>query len=251
MKYDNLSRVELIEEIHRLEDINSELRTNESKIWDMVRILISKISHEFKTPLNSIIGFTELLRYKSKDFKDSEFINNILISSQHMLSLIQDILDVTRSQYKHLELSYSYFNAKEAIEDIIISFNNNNLQYTLINYEICADFTRFKQLVYNLISNAIKFNKPNMPINIITYIENNKFCFEITDNGEGIAENNYTKIFDFFSQVTKDNHKRQMGSGIGLSLCKSITESHNGNINVISKVGKGSTFTFKIPIDKE
>ncbi|MCM1266079.1 MAG: hypothetical protein NC200_07760, partial [Candidatus Gastranaerophilales bacterium] len=81
MKCDNLSRVELIEEIRRLETLNSELRTNESKIWDMVKILITKISHEFKTPLNSIIGFTELLKYKSKNLKDSEYIENISISS--------------------------------------------------------------------------------------------------------------------------------------------------------------------------
>ncbi|MCM1265441.1 MAG: HAMP domain-containing histidine kinase, partial [Candidatus Gastranaerophilales bacterium] len=175
----------------------------------------------------------------------------ISISSKHMLSLIQDILDVTRSQYKPLELSYSFFNTKEAIEEIIKSFNNENLHYTIINYNICADYTRFKQLVYNLISNAIKFNKKNMPINILTYTEADNFCFEITDNGEGILEENYNKIFDFFSQVSKDSLKRQMGYGIGLSLCKSIAESHNGNINVSSDIGKGSTFIFKLPIDKE
>lgn len=251
MKCDNLSRVELIEEIRRLENINSELRTNESKIWDMVKILITKISHEFKTPLNSIIGFTELLRYKSSDLKDSEYIKNISVSSEHMLALIQDILDVTRSQYKPLELSYSFFNTKDVIENIIKCFNNKEINYTLINYSIYADYTRFKQLVYNLISNAVKFNKANMPIDIFTYVEQNKFCFEIKDRGEGISEDNYSKIFDFFSQVSKDGFKRQLGSGIGLSLCKSIAESHKGKIEVKSEIGKGSTFIFRLPVEED
>ena len=250
MRYENLSREELIAEIRQLELSNSELKSKESETWNMIKILISKISHEFKTPLNSIIGFTELLKLRTNDFKSIDYIGTISISSEHMLELIQDILDVTCSQFKPMELSYSFFDTKEVIENIIKSFKDVEVSYTLVNMSICADYVRFKQLVYNLLSNAVKFNKINPLIQIITYVEDDNFCFEISDNGEGISEEYFDKIFDIFLQVSKDNLKRQIGSGIGLSLCKSIVDAHKGNIYVESKVGVGSTFTFKIPIDK-
>ena len=154
MQCEYQTKDELIAELERLKTINEELRMEKSQIWDMVKVLITKISHEFKTPLNSIIGFTELLKYQINDIKQRDYIDTISMSSQFMLSLIRDILDVTRSQYKPLELSYSIFNVKNVIEDIIKCFNNENIKYTLINMNICADYTRFKQLVYNLISNA-------------------------------------------------------------------------------------------------
>jgi len=247
MYCDNLSREELVAELKRLENINSELRAEKSRVWDMVKILITKISHEFKTPLNSIIGFTELLKYKTADKKEQDYIDTISMSSRHMLSLIRDIIDITRAQYKPLELSYSFFNTKEVIEETIKCFNNENIHYTLINMDICADYTRFKQLVYNLISNALKFNRIGFPVGIITYMDENNFVFEITDNGEGIKEENYEKIFEFFAQTQSGRFKRQMSSGVGLSLCKSIVESHKGTISVISKPKAGSTFTFRIP----
>ena len=114
---------------------------------------------------------------------------------------------------------------------------------------ICADYTRFKQLVYNLISNALKFNRAGMQISIITYCDKDFFYFDITDSGKGIPKENYEKIFEFFADVSNDKFRRQMSSGIGLSLCKSIAESHKGKIFVTSELNTGSTFTFKIPIN--
>ena len=182
MQCEYQTKDELIAELERLKTINEELRMEKSQIWDMVKVLITKISHEFKTPLNSIIGFTELLKYQINDVKQRDYIDTISMSSQFMLSLIRDILDVTRSQYKPLELSYSIFNVKNVIEDIIKCFNNENIKYTLINMNICADYTRFKQLVYNLISNALKFNRAGMQISIITYCDKDFFYFDITDS---------------------------------------------------------------------
>jgi signal transduction histidine kinase len=251
MNAENLSRAELIDKIQQLESMNEELKINEEKVREMTKNLLAKISHELKTPLNSIIGFSELLRYKSLDLKECEYVNNILTSSKHMLSLIQDILDVTRSQYKPLELSYSIFNPQEVIEDTIKCFNISNISYTLINQNICADYLRFKQLVSNLISNAIKYNSKDGSITVLTYIDEKYFCFEVSDEGEGISEKNHHKIFDFFSQVSQNVLKRQSGSGIGLSLCKSIVQAHLGEIFVKSELQEGATFVFKIPIDKQ
>lgn len=250
MYYDSFSREELLTELNRLQNINTKLETEKAQIWNMVKVLITKISHEFKTPLNSIIGFTELLKYKTKNTKELDYINTISTSSCYMLSLIKDIIDVTRAKYKPLELSYGIFNTREVIEEIIRCFNNENIYYTLININICADYTRFKQLVYNLTSNALKFNRAGYPIKILTYAENNFFYFEITDNGDGIEEENYDKIFEFFTSASNEPFKHTMSSGIGLSLCKSIAEAHFGSISVTSKLGIGSTFIFKLPLKK-
>lgn len=249
MELKKLSEKELIEEVERLKSENLLLKKEREKTLETVKILIAKISHEMKTPLNSIIGFGELFKYKIRDEKLSLYINNILTNSNYLLSLTQNLVDITRAQYKQMELSYSIFNTKDTIEEIISSFNRDDIRYTIIDATIRADYTRFKQLIYNLISNAIKYNNPEYDIEIITYVENNYFCFEITDYGDGIKEEDYENIFDIFSQVSEDLHKRQIGSGIGLALCKSIVEAHKGTIDVCSCINNGSVFVFKIPID--
>ena len=144
---------------------------------------------------------------------------------------------------------------KELIEDIITGFDdvvkqkNIHISYTITDMEISADEKRLKQVIYNLISNAIKFNKPNGTITIVTYIdEMQNFNFEIKDSGEGIRKNDYDRIFNFFNQINRNQLKRQQGSGIGLALSKMIVEAHNGKIGFHSRLRSGSTFWFKIPI---
>ena len=250
--YQTLTRKELLVQLQKSEEakikyVNKYLEQEEK--WNILRLMLAKISHEFKTPLNSIIGFSNLLRNYISEDKAFKFLDNISISSNHMLDLIQDLIDITKAQYMPMELNYSLFNTKQVIEDIIHSYPNINFRYTLVNIEIEADIKRFRQLIYNLTSNAVKFNKPGSDIQIITYFDNG-FNFEITDFGEGIDESNYEIIFDFFAQANQDIFKRQMGSGIGLALCKSIVEAHSGKISVFSKKGEGSTFCFRIPSRK-
>lgn len=215
---------------------------------------LAGISHEFKTPLNSIIGFAEILKAKTKDQDFFKYISNILQSSKHLLTLIEDVLDVSKSQYKTLELNYTNFSPKDEIVQIILTLEkmvkekNIELNYTLTDTTISADSKRFRQLIYNLVSNAIKFNKRNGKINILTYIKDENFFFEINDTGDGIRKKDYEKIFDFFSQVNRSQLKRQLGSGIGLALCKMIIDSHHGEIDFKSQVKKGSSFWFSLPI---
>lgn len=217
---------------------------------------LAGISHEFKTPLNSIIGFAEIIKSKNNDKENFKHIDNILQSSKHLLTLIEDILAVSKSQYKTLELNYSIFSPKDEITQIILTLEemikgkNIKLNYTLTDIKISADLKRFRQLIYNLVSNAIKFNKQNGKINIFTYIKDNKFFFEITDTGDGISKRNYDKIFDFFSQVNRSQLKRQLGSGVGLAICKMITDAHKGEINFKSQIKKGSSFWFSLPISE-
>lgn len=217
---------------------------------------LAGISHEFKTPLNSIIGFSEILNSKNSGRESLKYVNNISKSAKHLLTLIDDILDVSKSQYKVLELNYSYFKPKDEIEQILNTFEemikekNLVVNYTFTDIKISADAKRFRQLIYNLISNAVKFNKQNGKINILTYLRDNKFCFEIMDTGDGISKRNYDKIFDFFSQVNRSQLKRQLGSGVGLALCKMITDAHKGGIGFKSKIKIGSSFWFSLPISK-
>lgn len=215
---------------------------------------LAGISHEFKTPLNSIIGFAQILMAKEKNPENSKYINNILHSSKHLLTLIQDVLDVSKTQYSTLELNYIEFEPKEEITQIIMTLEkmikekNIDLNYTLLDVKLEADKKRFKQLIYNLVSNAIKFNKFNGKIIIFTYIKDDRFFFEISDTGDGISKRNHEKIFDFFSQVNRSQLKRQLGSGVGLALCKMIVDAHGGEINFKSQLKRGSCFWFSLPI---
>ncbi|HNW26570.1 MAG TPA: HAMP domain-containing sensor histidine kinase [Candidatus Gastranaerophilaceae bacterium] len=217
---------------------------------------LAGISHEFKTPLNSIIGFSEILKTKTKTKENYKYLENISQSSKHLLALIEDILDVSKSQMKDLELNYTNFRPKEAIKQILMALEENcrekdvELKYTLADVKICADIKRFRQLIYNLVSNAIKFNKKNGKVNVLTYTKDDFFFFEVSDTGDGISKNDYAKIFDFFSQVNRSQLKRQLGSGIGLALCKKITDAHRGQIDFESRIKKGSRFWFCIPSEK-
>ncbi len=217
---------------------------------------LAGISHEFKTPLNSIIGFSEILKAKTKTKENYKYLDNISQSSKHLLALIEDILDVSKSQMKDLELNYTAFRPKEVIKQILIALEENcrekniQLKYTLADVKVNADIKRFRQLIYNLVSNAIKFNKKNGEVNVLTYTKDNFFFFEVSDTGDGIGKKDHAKIFDFFSQVNRSQLKRQLGSGIGLALCKKITDAHKGQINFESRIKKGSRFWFCIPIER-
>ena len=217
---------------------------------------LAGISHEFKTPLNSVMGFAEILKSKIKDSECAKYINNISQSSSHLLTLIEDVLDVSKTQYNNLELNYTTIAPKELITQILYNLDslikekNIDLDYTLSDVKISADIKRFRQLIYNLVSNAIKFNKIGGKINIFTYIKDNKFFFEVTDTGDGISKRDYEKIFDFFSQVNRSQLKRQLGSGVGLAICKMITDAHGGEIDFKSQIKKGSSFWFSLPLIK-
>lgn len=226
---------------------------NERTFKERMEFLAS-ISHEFKTPLNSIIGFSDIMRTKNNNPDLEKYIRNISNSSKFLLGLILDVLDLSRSQTRQMELQYELFSPKYIILETLDSLENQlkekniDVSYTLMEVTISADLRRFRQLVLNLISNAIKFNKMNGKITIISYKnELGEFVFEIKDTGDGISKKDYGKIFKFFSQVNTDQLKRQKGSGVGLFLCKTIVDAHKGTINFKSRLNFGSTFWFTLP----
>ena len=215
---------------------------------------LASVSHEFKTPLNSIIGFSDLLAEKYKDTDSEKYLNNISQSSIYLMDLIKNVLDYARSEYSPMELKLEKLRTKQIINDIIWSFNemrkekNITFNYTLSDVVIKADVIRFKQLVHNLVSNAIKFSKPDSTISIVTYVKRKQeFIFEIKDTGDGISKRDMAKIFNFFTQVNRNQLKRQQGSGVGLAICRKILNAHGGKIFVKSRLHYGSTFWFTIP----
>lgn len=215
---------------------------------------LASISHEFKTPLNSIIGFSDIMQAKNDNPVLDKYIKNISNSSKFLLGLILDVLDLSRSQTKNMELQYELFSPKKIILETLDTLENQikerklEVRYTLMDVRLNADLRRFKQLILNLISNAVKFNKINGKITIVAYQnEKREFVFEIKDTGDGISKKDCGKIFKFFSQVNQDQLKRQQGSGVGLFLCKTIVDAHKGKIDFKSRLNYGSTFWFTIP----
>ena len=215
---------------------------------------LAKISHEFKTPLNSIMGFTEILSQKINEPEHLNFLNNISQSSIYLMKLIQNILDYSQSEYKPFNLKIEKLRPKIIIENVLQNFEeirkekNIIFNYTLSDIILEADMLMLKQVIYNLISNAIKSSKNNSIISIVTYVNDKKeFIFEIQDKGEGMNKEELRKIFNFFSTVELNQSNCQ--TNIGLALCRKILQAHGGEIFVKSKPHHGSTFWFSVPIE--
>lgn len=251
----NLSAVELIIEYisARLEIITlyDEKRRNARERTEF----LASVSHEFKTPLNAIIGFCDLLSENINNDENIKYLNNISNNSVYLMSLIKNILEYARSDSQPLTIKKERIRTKQLINEILQNFDemrkekNITFNYTLSDIIVNADLIRFKQLIYNLISNAIKFSKANSSVSIVTYVNRKKeFVFEIRDKGDGISKKDITKIFNFFTQVNRSELKRQQGSGVGLALCRKILQAHGGEIFVKSKLHQGSTFWFTIPL---
>lgn len=251
----NLSAVELIIEYisARLEIITlyDEKRRNARERTEF----LASVSHEFKTPLNAIIGFCDLLSENINNDENIKYLNNISNNSVYLMSLIKNILEYARSDSQPLTIKRERIRTKQLITEILQNFDemrkekNITFNFTLSDIIINADLIRFKQLIYNLISNALKFSKENSSVAIVTYVNRKKeFVFEIRDKGDGISKKDITKIFNFFTQVNRSELKRQQGSGVGLALCRKILQAHGGEIYVKSKLHQGSTFWFTIPL---
>ena len=216
---------------------------------------LASVSHEFKTPLNAIIGFCDLLSENIENEENLKYLHNISNNSVYLMSLIKNILEYARSDSQPLTIKRERIRTKQLITEILQNFDemrkekNIKFNFTLSDIIINADLIRFKQLIYNLISNAIKFSKENSSVSIVTYVNRKKeFVFEIRDKGDGISKKDITKIFNFFTQVNRSELKRQQGSGVGLALCRKILQAHGGEIFVKSKLHQGSTFWFTIPL---
>ena len=225
---------------------------------------LANMSHELRTPLNAIIGFSDMIRTGlSGDVseKQAEFIEDIYSSGEHLLSLINDILDLSKIESGNMDIQYSSINLEKLIQRSTLFFKekmlNNKLKLT-VEIDLSTDCLEvderlIKQVVINLISNAVKFTPEGGSIIVGTKKDednsNSDGMIEIyvKDTGIGIKKEDTHLLFEPFKQIESVYTKKYEGTGLGLALCKDIVELHGGELKVASEWGKGSCFSFTIP----
>ena len=223
----------------------------------------ARMSHELRTPLNSIIGFSEVLLSRKMSPADrathEEFLGYIHISAEHLLHLIDSILDLSKIESGKLTLEPREFDFRVLLEDVNITvlpiFTTKKQTLTIeigkgVN-SVFADEPKMRQIFLNLLSNAHKFTPRKGNIKVVCQLEKPHLLkYSVIDNGIGISPQDQQKIFEEFGQVKKTPGDNTNGVGLGLSIAKRLVELHGGNIWVVSEPGGGSTFTFTIPLTK-
>jgi len=217
------------------------------------------MSHELRTPLNAIIGFSELLTDASDGQFDAptrtRFLNQILTSGKHLLGLINDILDLSKVEAGQMELRLQVVSVAEVVDQVVktveplVAKKNIQLQADVNGSgELLADAGKLKQMLLNLVSNAIKFTPEGGAVSLAAARVKETVEISVTDTGIGIAEADLKQIFREFHQVDHGPGRKHEGTGLGLALTKRFAALHGGDVRVVSNVEKGSTFTLSLPV---
>ena len=252
---------QLAEERRSLSAINQELDLRNREVERANRLkseFLASMSHELRTPLHSIIGFSELLsEQESGDLnpKQARQLDHILRGARHLLSLINDILDLSKIEAGRLELHPESFLAQPAISEVLTTIEpmasakqiriDNRIDPRLV---LWADRLRGKQILYNLLSNAVKFTPAGGCVSISSSIHDEYVEIAVHDTGIGIPLEEQRAIFDEFHQAASTTKGVREGTGLGLAITRRLVEKHGGEIWVDSKPGEGSCFTFNLPL---
>ncbi len=219
---------------------------------------LANMSHEIRTPMNGILGMLQLLLHTSLNDTQKNYATKCFESANSLLRIIGDILDFTKIEAGKVEFESREFNIKNEFETMIVMFSSQCEEKKLslkLTYDdnipvfVKGDDFRMKQVITNLVNNAIKFTPANGQINIIVKANDIKSDYllmsvSVSDTGIGIPQDMHCKIFDVFSQADESTTRMHGGTGLGLAICKHLVENMGGTIDVKSEVGKGSTFTF-------
>jgi two-component system, NtrC family, sensor kinase len=220
---------------------------------------LANVSHELRTPLNAIIGFSEVLgerMFGELNEKQAEYTEDILSSGRHLLSLINDILDLSKIEAGRMELEVTTFHLPDAIENALTLIreraSRHGIKLERVIDDRLGDFSgderKVKQVLVNLLSNAVKFTPEGGQIKVEANLGDSAVIVSVTDTGIGIAKEDQEAIFEEFRQVGSNYAQKREGTGLGLTLTKKFIELHGGKLWVESEVGKGSKFTFTLPI---
>jgi signal transduction histidine kinase len=220
---------------------------------------LANMSHELRTPLNAIIGFSEVLRermFGDLNAKQAEYVSDIHASGEHLLSLINDILDLSKVEAGRTELDIAPFNVPQALENAMILIRERamrrsvKLELTIDAGigEITGDERKFKQIMLNLLSNAVKFTPQGGRVGVHAARSGAELRIAVSDTGAGISAEDQRSLFEAFRQVGKDRARKAEGTGLGLALTRKFVELHGGRIWIESEPGKGSCFSFSLPI---
>jgi signal transduction histidine kinase len=219
---------------------------------------LANMSHELRTPLNAVIGFSEVLGEKvfgELNAKQAEYIDDIHASGHHLLSLINDILDLSKIEAGRLELSLSTFDPSAAIDNALTLMKERaNRRGVNLRKEVAdgvdvvtADERAIKQVLINLLSNAVKFTEKGGSVTVRAEHGGDGLMIAVADTGVGIPKQDQAVIFEEFRQGSSDYTRKQEGTGLGLALSKRLVELHGGRIWVESAPGRGSVFSFVLP----
>jgi len=206
------------------------------------------------------VGFSQVLKQKlfgEVNDKQDEYLDDILSSADHLLALINDILDLSKVEAGQVELEMGLFSIREALErGVVMVRERATKQGVQLQLELDprvdlveGDERRIRQVVFNLLSNAVKFTPRGGRVDVSTASDNGEVRISVRDTGPGIADDDRERIFEEFQQAKATNGERPEGTGLGLALSRSLVELHGGRIWVESEPGKGSTFTFTLPVE--
>ncbi|QLD32771.1 ATP-binding protein [Mannheimia varigena] len=253
------SRLRLEKAVKDLEELREQDAYLHAKLEKNNRdktILMATISHELRTPLNGIIGLSQILLDEQQSEKQQEYLKTINMSATALAHIFGDIIDLEKIDSSRIELFRKEVEFEQLIQDIANFGNfmagNKNIDFKLkypsnLPKYIYTDYARLSQILWNLISNAVKFTSTSGQILLeICQLEKEQFSFSVADSGIGIPEKEQRKIFDMFYQAENSKEKKAQGSGIGLSVSKRIAKLMGGDLTVKSQENQGSTFTLTI-----
>ncbi|MDX6408734.1 MAG: hypothetical protein QOE13_1805 [Gaiellaceae bacterium] len=220
---------------------------------------LANMSHELRTPLNAIIGFSQVLRermFGEVNDKQQEYLDDILASGNHLLALINDILDLSKVEAGQVALEVAPFSLRDALERGIVMVREralkDDVEVTLsANGDVdmvTGDKRRISQVIFNLLTNAVKFTPARGAVNVRASHSDGEIRVSIADTGPGIAVADHERIFEEFQQTEAGVEQRE-GTGLGLALSRRLVELHGGRIWVESELGRGSTFVFTLPTE--
>jgi PAS domain S-box-containing protein len=219
---------------------------------------LANMSHEFRTPLNAIIGFSELLDEQTMgalNERQKEFVGYVIQGGRHLLALINDILDLSKVEAGRMQLSYDWVSPEGVVEDVrqmVKPMADKQGVHLILKVSeglppVYADPMRVKQILYNLISNGIKFNHRHGKVELTVSCSDDEVSWCIADSGVGMREEDLSRLFREFERIEHRGPKSE-GTGLGLALTKRLVELHGGSIHVQSALGQGSTFTVRMPL---
>jgi signal transduction histidine kinase/CheY-like chemotaxis protein len=243
------------EMVHDLAEVNAALREASRHKSEF----LARMSHELRTPLNAVIGFSELLLERiagDLTAKQEEYLRDIHTSGAHLLTLINEILDLSKIEAGRMELTFGETNLTEVVESALTTLRPLIEQKRLdvsaaldpAAITVRADKVRLKQILFNLLSNAAKFTPPEGKIRVEARRIGDDLELTVVDTGPGIAPEDQGKLFREFTQLDATHEMNQAGTGLGLVLVKRLVELHGGRVRVESAVGQGSRFILRIPM---
>jgi signal transduction histidine kinase len=222
---------------------------------------LSNMSHEIRTPMNSIVGFSDVLMEESMTPRQHEFVGVIQKSSEHLLELINDILDLSKIEANKLMIEMIECAPRDLLQDLQHTFEeqcgNRQLEFNVVCADdvpevIISDPTRLRQCLFNIVSNAIKFTEQghvHVAISFITEFDEPTVRIDVEDTGIGIALEKQKQVFEAFTQADPETTRKYGGTGLGLTITRRLVELLGGDMLCQSELGKGSLFSILLPVE--